>query len=91
MSLLKKIPEFSNEDEERAFWESHDSSDFVDWSTAERVTLPNLKPSVQKISLRLPQSMLDDLKLLANKRDVPYQSLLKIFLAERIDKEFNAH
>lgn len=85
MNQLKKIPEFRNEDEERAFWDSHDSSDFVDWSTAERVTLPNLKPSVQKISLRLPQSMLDDLKLLANKRDVPDQSLLKIFLAERID------
>jgi hypothetical protein len=68
MNPLKKIPEFSNEAEERAFWENHDSSDFVDWSTAERVTLPNLKPSVQKISLRLPQSMLDDLKLLANTR-----------------------
>ena len=91
MNPLKKIPEFSNENEERAFWEEHDSTEFVDWSTAERVTLPNLKPSVKKISLRLPQSMLDDLKLLANKRDVPYQSLLKIFLAERIDKEFSAH
>ncbi|MCI5148267.1 MAG: hypothetical protein D3916_02520 [Candidatus Electrothrix sp. MAN1_4] len=91
MNPLKKIPEFSNENEERAFWEEHDSTEFVDWSTAERVTLPNLKPSVKKISLRLPQSMLDDLKLLANKRDVPYQSLLKMFLAERIDKEFSAH
>ena len=88
MNPLKKIPEFKNEDEERAFWEEHDSAEFVDWSTAKRVTLPNLKPSVKKISLRLPKSMLDDLKLLANKRDVPYQSLLKIFLAERIDKEF---
>ncbi|MCI5127094.1 MAG: hypothetical protein D3907_01055 [Candidatus Electrothrix sp. AUS3] len=69
MNPLKKIPEFSNKAEERAFLEKHDSSDFVDWSTAaERVTLPNLKPSVQKISLRLPQSMLDDLKLLANTR-----------------------
>ncbi|MCI5162342.1 MAG: hypothetical protein D3917_10060 [Candidatus Electrothrix sp. AX5] len=91
MNPLKKIPEFKNEDEERAFWDNHDSTDFVDWSKAKRVTLPNLKPSVQKISLRLPQSMLDDLKLLANKRDVPYQSLLKIFLAERIDKEFSIH
>ncbi|MCW5213010.1 BrnA antitoxin family protein [Desulfobulbus sp. TB] len=91
MKTLKKTPEFKNEDEERAFWEEHDSADFVDWSTAKRVTLPNLKPSVKKISLRLPQSMLEDLKLLANKRDVPYQSLLKIFLAERIDKEFSAH
>ncbi|RWX45279.1 putative DNA binding protein, CopG/RHH family [Candidatus Electrothrix marina] len=91
MNPLKKTPEFRNEDEERAFWEEHDSTDFVDWSTAKRVTLPNLKPSVKKISLRLPESMLDDLKLLANKRDIPYQSLLKIFLAERIDKEFNVH
>ena len=56
MNPLKKIPEFSNENEERAFWEEHDSTEFVDWSTAERVTLPNLKPSVQKISFRLPQS-----------------------------------
>jgi len=91
MNPLKEIPEFRNENEERAFWEEHDSTDFVDWSTAKRVTLPNLKPSVKKISLRLPESMLDDLKLLANKRDVPYQSLLKIFLAERIDKEFSVH
>jgi predicted DNA binding CopG/RHH family protein len=91
MNPLKKIPEFKNEDEERAFWGNHDSTDFIDWSKAKRVTLPNLKPSVKKISLRLPESMLDDLKLLANKRDVPYQSLLKIFLAERIDKEFSAH
>ncbi len=91
MNPLKKIPEFRNEDEERAFWEENDSAEFVDWNTAKRVTLSNLKPSVKKISLRLPKSMLDDLKLLANKRDVPYQSLLKIFLAERIDKEFSAH
>ncbi|MCI5125428.1 MAG: hypothetical protein D3925_13380 [Candidatus Electrothrix sp. AR5] len=91
MNPLKKIPEFKNGDEEKAFWDNHDSTDFVDWSTAQRVTLPNLKPSVKKISLRLPQSMLNDLKLLANKRDVPYQSLLKIFLAERIDKELSAH
>ena len=91
MSIPKKIPKFKNEDEERAFWDQHDSTDFVDWSKAQRVTLPNLKPSVKKISLRLPESMLNDLKILANKRDVPYQSLLKIFLAERIDKEFSAH
>ena len=91
MKPLKKIPEFKNGDEEKAFWDNHDSTDFVDWSTAQRVTLPNLKPSVKKISLRLPQAMLNDLKLLANKRDVPYQSLLKIFLAERIDKELSAH
>ncbi|XCN71597.1 MAG: BrnA antitoxin family protein [Candidatus Electrothrix aestuarii] len=91
MNPLKKIPEFRNEDDESAFWDNHDSTDFIDWSKAEKVTLLNLKPSVKKISLRLPKSMLDDLKLLANKRDVPYQSLLKIFLAERIDKKFSAH
>ena len=79
MNPLKKIPEFRNEDEERTFWDKHDSSDFVDWSTAKRVALPNLKPSVQKISLRLPQSMLDDLKLLANKRDVPYHNGSVVF------------
>ena len=82
-----KIPKFKNEDEERDFWAAHDSADYIDWKKAKRVTLPNLKPSVKKISLRLPESMLEELKLLANKRDVPYQSLLKIFLSERIEKE----
>ncbi len=82
-----KIPKFKNEDEERDFWAAHDSADYIDWKKANRVTLPNLKPSVKKISLRLPESMLEELKLLANKRDVPYQSLLKIFLSERIEKE----
>jgi predicted DNA binding CopG/RHH family protein len=85
--MSKKIPEFKNEDKEREFWASHDSADYIDWKKAKRVTLPNLKPSVKKISLRLPESMLEELKLLANKRDVPYQSLLKIFLSERIEKE----
>jgi predicted DNA binding CopG/RHH family protein len=85
--MSKKIPEFKNEDEERDFWASHDSASYIDWKKAKRVTLPNLKPSVKKISLRLPESMLEELKLLANKRDVPYQSLLKIFLSERIEKE----
>ena len=91
MSKKTKIPTFKSEDEEREFWDSHDSTDFIDWNKAERVTFSNLKPSVKKISLRLPASMLEELKLLANKRDVPYQSLLKIFLAERIDKELRAH
>ena len=85
--MSKKIPKFKNEDEERDFWAAHDSADYIDWKKAKRVTLPNLKPSVKKISLRLPESMLEELKLLANKRDVPYQSLLKIFLSERIEKE----
>ena len=87
MRPLKRIPKFKNEDEEREFWSTHDSTEYVDWSKAKRVTFPNLKPSVKSISLRLPKAMLDELKTLANKRDVPYQSLMKIFLAERIDRE----
>lgn len=83
----KRIPKFKNEDHEREFWSKHDSTDYLDWKTAKRVTLPNLKPSVKTISIRLPQMMLEELKLLANKRDVPYQSLLKMFLAERIEAE----
>lgn len=86
----KQIPAFNNEDEEREFWATHDSTEFIDWKKAERVTFSNLKPSTKKISLRLPESMIEELKLLANKRDVPYQSLLKIFLAERIEKELAA-
>lgn len=85
--MLKPIPEFDNEDEEREFWETHDSVDYINWSKAERVVLPNLKPSTRTISMRMPESMLDELKLLANKRDVPYQSLIKVFLRERIDEE----
>lgn len=85
--MSKRIPEFRNEDEEREFWASHDSTEYINWNQTEKITLSRLKPSVRKISLRLPESMLEELKLLANKRDVPYQSLLKIFLAERIEKE----
>ena len=87
MKKIKKIPEFKNEDKERDFWSTHDSTEFVDWKSAKRILMPNLKPSVKTISLRLPESMLDELKLLANKRDVPYQSLLKIFLSEKIRQE----
>ncbi len=89
--MNKKIPEFKNENEEQEFWATHDSTDYIDWKKAERVTLSNLKPSVKTISLRLPESMLEELKLLANKKNVPYQSLLKIFLAERIEKELGVH
>ena len=89
--MSKKIPKFKNEDEEREFWETHDSTDYINWNKAERITFSNLKPSVKKISLRLPETMIEELKLLANKRDVPYQSLLKIFLAERIEKELGTH
>ncbi|MBL7132971.1 MAG: BrnA antitoxin family protein [Phycisphaerae bacterium] len=87
--MRRKIPRFRTEDEEREFWAEHDSTDFVDWSAAGKTVLPKLKPSVKTISLRLPESMLEQLKLLANKRDVPYQSLLKIFLAERITAELS--
>jgi predicted DNA binding CopG/RHH family protein len=83
----KKIPKFKNENREREFWSKHDSTDYVDWKKAKRVTLATLKPSVKSISIRLPESMLEELKLLANKRDVPYQSLMKIFLAEKIKEE----
>ena len=85
--MPKKIPKFRSEDEERKFWATHDSTEYVDWKKAKRVVLPELKPSLKTISLRLPQSMLEELKLLAHKRDVPYQSLLKIFLSERIREE----
>ena len=87
---MKRIPKFKSEEEEQAFWAEHDSADFIDWSEAKRVTLSNLRPSTKTISLRLPELMLEELKLLANKRDVPYQSLLKIFLAERIAQELQA-
>jgi predicted DNA binding CopG/RHH family protein len=83
----KQIPEFRSEEEERKFWATHDSTEFVDWSGAKRQKLPNLKPTLRTISLRLPASMITDLKILANKRDVPYQSLLKVFLAERLEQE----
>ena len=87
---LKPIPEFSTEAEERHFWETHDSTESVDWSQAQFVRLPNLKPSTETISLRLPAPLLDDLKALANKRDVPYQSLLKVFVADRVAAEWRA-
>ena len=87
MNFIKKIPKFKNEDEERTFWATHDSTEYINWKKAKKVMLSNLKPSVKSISLRLPESMIEELKLLANKKDVPYQSLLKIFLAEKIGEE----
>ena len=83
----KKIPKFKNEQAERAFWENADSTEYIDWENAEKKLMPYLKPSVKKVSLRLPELMIAELKQLANKRDVPYQSLMKLFLAERIQKE----
>lgn len=85
MSKLKPIPTFKNEAEERKFWETHDSTDYLDWSKAQRVRFPNLKPSTTAISLRLPISLLEQIKIAANKRDVPYQSLIKMWLAEKVE------
>ena len=86
---MEKKRKFKNEDEERKFWASHDSTEEVDWRKGKRVTLPMLRPSLKTISLRLPESMLEELKLLANKQDVPYQSLIKLFLAERLRAELD--
>ena len=82
---LKPMPKFRNEAEERKFWEMHDSSDFIDWQKAQRQRLPNLKPSTTSISLRLPVTLLERIKVAANKRDVPYQSLIKTWLTEKAD------
>ena len=86
----KNVPKRRSEDLERDFWASADSTEYVDWSKAQRVAFPDLKPSLKTFSLRLPEMMLAELKALANKRDVPYQSLLKMFLAERIANELKA-
>ena len=88
---MKSIPTFKSEDAERQFWAEHDSTEYVDWSKARRAVFPNLKPSTKTISLRLPQTLLEEIKLLANKRDVPYQSLLKVFLSERVESELKRH
>ena len=80
----KPVPKFSSEAQERAFWESNDSSAHVDWTKAKKVSLPNLKPTTKTISLRLPQHLLDSIKTAANARDVPYQSLIKVWLQEKL-------
>ncbi|MBI1811465.1 MAG: BrnA antitoxin family protein [Nitrospirae bacterium] len=85
--MKKRIPKFKTETEEQEFWSKADSTEYIEWEKAKRMVLPKLKPSLKTISLRLPEAMLEELKLLANKRDVPYQSLLKMFLSERIGKE----
>jgi len=87
MSKLKKIPKFKSEKEEFEFWSTHESTEYIDYSKAKRVILPNLKLSTKTISIRLPESLIEHLKLLANKRDIPYQSLLKIFLTEKVEEE----
>ncbi len=86
----KQIPKFKNEDEERDFWATHSSLDYFDLSTARRVTFPNLKPTTKSISIRLPEALIDDLKVLANKMDVPYQSLIKMYLARDVAMERRA-
>jgi predicted DNA binding CopG/RHH family protein len=84
---MKQLPEYQSEDDERAFWAEHDSADYLDWRQAERVVFPQLKPSTKTISIRLPESMLNELRVMANKRDVPYQSLIKMLLQQSIDEE----
>jgi predicted DNA binding CopG/RHH family protein len=83
---LKPIPKFKSEAEERKFWESHDSTDYLDWSKARHVRFPNLKPSTTSISLRLPIDLLEKIKIAANRRDVPYRSLMKVWLAEKVER-----
>jgi predicted DNA binding CopG/RHH family protein len=82
---LKTIPKFKTEAEERTFWEGHDSMEYIDWSPAKNVRFPNVKPSTQAISLRLPLSLLEKIKVEANRRDVPYQSLIKVWLGEKVE------
>ena len=86
MSKTKKATSFKTEAEERAFWESHDSSEYVDWNKAKAAVFPNLKPSTKTISLRLPEGLLERIKVEANKRDMPYQSLIKAWLAEDVEQ-----
>lgn len=88
--MNKTIPKFKSEDQEREFWSKADSTEYIDWKKAKRTVLPNLKPSTKKISLRSPELMIEEWKLLANKRDIPYQSLMKIYLAERIQHELKS-
>jgi predicted DNA binding CopG/RHH family protein len=90
MKKRKNIPAFSSEAEEQAFWENHDSSEYLDWSKAEKMQFSKLKPSTQSISIRLPLTLLDRIKLEANKRDVPYQSLIKVWLAEDVARQRQA-
>ena len=87
MKKLKQIPNFNNEDDEREFWAKADSSEYFDWSKGEEIIFPNLKPSTESISLRLPSYLLARIKEIANKKDIPYQSLMKIFLNENMNQE----
>ena len=84
---LKAVPRFRSEKEEREFWEKNDSSEFIDWKKGKRASFPDLKPSLKSISIRLPESMIEHLKVIANKKDVPYQSLVKLYLSEKVQEE----
>ena len=88
--ILRKIPKFDSEDQEREFWAKHDSTAHIDWRQAKRVKLSKLRPTTRTVSIRLPETMIERLKVLANKRDVPYQSLLKMFVADRIEEELRS-
>jgi predicted DNA binding CopG/RHH family protein len=90
MRKLEKVPKFRSEKEESEFWATHDSAEYLDYSRAKRVLFPNLKPSTRSISIRLPESLIEHLKVLANKRDIPYQSLLKMLLIEKVEEEFHS-
>ena len=87
MKNMKQIPKFNDENEEHNFWSENDSTDYVDYSKAQKVLFPNLKPSTKTISIRLPESLLNRIKLAANKRDIPYQSLIKVYISEMLEKE----
>lgn len=87
--MKSRIPKFRNEDEERKFWDFHDSTEYIDWSKAKDITLSNLKPSVRSISIRLPEIMVEELKLIAHKKDIPYQSLMKLYISERVEEELH--
>ncbi len=90
MKKLKNIPKFKDEKGERTFWLKADSTQYIEWKKSKRAVFPKLKPSTATISLRLPESLLNELKIVANKRDVPYQSLIKMFLKERVDRELGS-
>lgn len=90
MKKLKRIPEFKTEDQEREFWATNDSTDYIDWSKAvNNPAMPNLKPSTKPVTVRLPESLLVDLKTLANKKDIPYQSYMKMILANQVKREYS--
>lgn len=88
MKKLKRIPRFRSEDQEREFWGRNDSADYVDYSKAKRVSFPNLKPTSRAISIRLPESLIENIKILANREDVPYQSMMKVLLSEKVQETF---